>query len=391
MTQRVSAWKRFVALFPEHQIYLRTNGKVRFLTLSTPVQLSMFALGLVLFTWISIATWTVITHSQVVANKNSAISDAQGDYEALLSDMGELQRQVLSDAQRLEIRQKLLKDLIKDETVDWSEIEFDKPAGMPAGIGKQSSYFTPDATPWAVESQVKVIFRGIEVEQLNLSRHLLAHIKGQRKAVDTALERAGFESVALLADRAGATGGPLVEDPIAKQLPENDILFDVMTEIAALNELRQVAGSIPSAQPLPEYYISSNFGRRRDPFTKRWAWHAGIDLAAWHGTAVLAANDGIVIHAGYKPAYGRMVEIDHGNGFKTRYGHMRKVSVKKGARVTQGVKVGEVGKTGRSTGPHLHYEVWHNGKPINPTSLLKATQHVLEIQGRNPNRDNDPS
>lgn len=122
----------------------------------------------------------------------------------------------------------------------------------------------------------------------------------------------------------------------------------------------------PSIRPLQKGYLSSRYGRRIDPFTGRPAFHRGVDFSAPLGTPVHATADGVVVRASRRGRMGKMVELDHGNGLHTRYGHLNGFTVHKGQRIHRGDLIGYVGNTGRSTGPHVHYEVVENGKTENP-------------------------
>ncbi len=125
---------------------------------------------------------------------------------------------------------------------------------------------------------------------------------------------------------------------------------------------------LPALRPLLSGYISSGFGRRLHPILKVYKHHDGIDISAHPGAPILATANGVVAFCGINGGYGKMVIVDHKYGFQTRYGHMRKILVRKGQKVKRGDKIGEVGDTGLSTGPHLHYEVRFHGKPVNPRS-----------------------
>jgi murein DD-endopeptidase MepM/ murein hydrolase activator NlpD len=122
---------------------------------------------------------------------------------------------------------------------------------------------------------------------------------------------------------------------------------------------------------------SSGFGARIDPFTGRYAFHPGVDFAGPWGAAVAATAPGVVVFAGARGGYGNMVEIDHGFGMHTRYGHLAKITVKIGSRVDKGGVIGKMGSTGRSTGPHVHYEVLYENVVRNPTKFIEAGRHVL--------------
>jgi murein DD-endopeptidase MepM/ murein hydrolase activator NlpD len=128
---------------------------------------------------------------------------------------------------------------------------------------------------------------------------------------------------------------------------------------------------MPSVLPVEGGWYSSNFGYRIDPFTGLRAFHEGMDFMAAIGAPVHAAAGGVVVASEMHPQYGNMVDIDHGNGLTTRYAHMSKRLVKVGDVVLSGGKIGEVGETGRATGPHLHFEVRQNGTPLNPTRFLR--------------------
>lgn len=129
---------------------------------------------------------------------------------------------------------------------------------------------------------------------------------------------------------------------------------------------------LPTLRPIEDAWFSSNFGWRLDPFTGQQSFHEGIDFPADGGTTIEAAASGKVIFAGVHPAYGKMIEIDHGNGLVTRYAHSSSLLVKEGDLVVRGQKIARVGTTGRSTGPHLHFEVRLNGVPQNPARFLQA-------------------
>lgn len=129
---------------------------------------------------------------------------------------------------------------------------------------------------------------------------------------------------------------------------------------------------LPTERPVAAGWFSSNFGWRIDPFSGRNALHEGVDFPAEAGTPILAAASGKVTFAGWHPQYGRLVEIDHGNGLTSRYAHARELLVSDGELVTRGQRVASVGSTGRSTGPHLHFEVRLNGVPQNPARFLAS-------------------
>ena len=129
---------------------------------------------------------------------------------------------------------------------------------------------------------------------------------------------------------------------------------------------------LPTMMPVRAPYNASTFGRRVDPFTGQWTMHEGVDFVADAGSPIVAAAGGVVVFAGLHPQYGYMVDLDHGNDLVTRYAHSSKLFVREGDIVQRGRKIAEVGSTGRSTGPHLHFEVRYRGAAQNPTRFLMS-------------------
>lgn len=132
--------------------------------------------------------------------------------------------------------------------------------------------------------------------------------------------------------------------------------------------------STPTGKPAEKGWISSYFGMRKDPFNGKRKMHKGVDVAGKSGTSVLATADGVVIRAERQNGYGKLLEIDHGYGLSTRYGHNKTIAVKVGDIVKQGQVIASMGSTGRSTGPHVHYEVLRNGKQVNPQKYIITAQ-----------------
>ncbi|MCW2307420.1 peptidoglycan DD-metalloendopeptidase family protein [Rhodobium gokarnense] len=166
-----------------------------------------------------------------------------------------------------------------------------------------------------------------------------------------------------------ATGGPFV--PLS---PNGfaDRIKRAETAITRLTQIRKATTAIPLRKPIGNAPVTSRYGPRIDPFLGRPAMHTGIDFRGTTGTRVNATANGRVVIAGRKGGYGNTVEIDHGRGLRSRYSHLSRISVKRGQRVVIGQKIGEVGSTGRSTGPHLHYETRVGKKTINPMLYLSA-------------------
>jgi murein DD-endopeptidase MepM/ murein hydrolase activator NlpD len=159
---------------------------------------------------------------------------------------------------------------------------------------------------------------------------------------------------------------------LSQELERAEANLALLAEMTALRDLDSMA--FPSRAPINGGRISSGFGNRRDPFTRRLARHTGVDLPAVHGAPIYASAGGRVRLAGYKGAYGRTVEIDHGNGLVTRYGHASRLYVRQGDVVLPGQKIAAVGSSGRSTGPHLHFEVLRHGRAVEPRAYLARNE-----------------
>jgi murein DD-endopeptidase MepM/ murein hydrolase activator NlpD len=175
-------------------------------------------------------------------------------------------------------------------------------------------------------------------------------------------------------------GGPFV--PASLQLPGPEAARDQLARLdrqtRRLAALQTALGAMPLSAPVEAFWISSQFGKRKDPVNGRWAMHEGTDLAATAGSPVLATAPGRVTFAGRKSGYGRLVIVDHGFGLTTYYGHLRSIAVERGQRVGNRETVGALGSSGRSTGPHVHYEVRVDGSPLDPENFLKAGKHVFK-------------
>jgi murein DD-endopeptidase MepM/ murein hydrolase activator NlpD len=215
----------------------------------------------------------------------------------------------------------------------------------------------------------------------------LGQMQAQLLRLDTLGERlaktAGFKPQDFMFDQAPARGGAASSLPsydlsmgdlntqvnlLTKQMDDRTDKLGVLASLLTMDSARKKL--TPSVLPVEGGWYSSNFGWRIDPFNGMRAFHEGMDFMAEIGTDAHAAAGGVVSYSDFHPQYGNMVEIDHGNGLVTRYAHLSRRVVKAGDVVLSGGKIGEVGSTGRATGPHLHFEVRQNGSPLNPVRFL---------------------
>jgi murein DD-endopeptidase MepM/ murein hydrolase activator NlpD len=177
-------------------------------------------------------------------------------------------------------------------------------------------------------------------------------------------------------------GGPFV--PASERPPMSGVQMVLATvapldlEMSRWEKLQLVLRSLPLNAPLDSYSIGSSFGMRKDPLNGKLAMHQGLDFSAALESPVLATAPGTVVFAGRKGSYGRMVEIDHGFGIRTRYAHLKSILVEVGQAVGYRDKIGKLGNSGRSTGPHVHYEILVDGKPYDPMNFLKAGRYVFK-------------
>jgi murein DD-endopeptidase MepM/ murein hydrolase activator NlpD len=163
-------------------------------------------------------------------------------------------------------------------------------------------------------------------------------------------------------------GGPFIPFNPAKPQPQEDA--------RRLEQLKQILKSLPLSAPLVEYRLESPFGARVDPLNHRQSFHPGLDMSAPYETPVFNTAPGIVTFTGYEGDYGKVVEIDHGMGISTRYAHLHRIMVARGQKLTGRQQIGQLGSSGRTTGPHVHYEVRINGVPQDPEKFLEAGKDV---------------
>lgn len=203
---------------------------------------------------------------------------------------------------------------------------------------------------------------------------------GQRLAEQAKLDKSEFDF-----DQLPARGGPAEPlgddqlssadfmealDQLAAQIEDRSRQLEVLEQVVSQRQL--TSATSPAGRPIRKGWLSSYFGKRSDPFTGRREMHKGVDFAGQLGSDVLATAAGVVTWAGKRYGYGQLIEVNHGNGISTRYGHCKEILVEVGQTVTQGERIGLMGSSGRSTGPHVHYEVLRDGHQINPTTFVRA-------------------
>jgi murein DD-endopeptidase MepM/ murein hydrolase activator NlpD len=253
-------------------------------------------------------------------------------------------------------------------------------SGRPADVTPDNSTLAYVPAPETVAdradrvfSKVTLSLKHIEQDQLSRVQHLTEGASETADNIRSIVKHVGVavpDSAAVSSDDDGGVGGPFVAPQTEDQFERS--MADLDTALTRLEAVRGTVESLPFRNPAPGKLITSSFGNRKDPFFGKLALHTGTDFHFSPGEKVKATAPGRIISAGWAGGYGNMVEIDHGEGITTRYGHMAEILVRVGDAVKTGDTVGLAGSTGRSTGTHLHYEVRENGNPIDPMYFVNA-------------------
>ena len=363
-----AARSRFDGLFRDHEIFVRTGGSVRFLRVSAAWQRRVAAIvGVVALVWI-VGTVGVVAWQAHSAWQESDVATRQVAVERAEARVAATRASVESVARDLDQRQDYLEAqsglLGSQRDADTPPAGATQPAGAPAATAGRDTL-----------SRLQAI--GVRQERFAVAMTHAAALRITR--AEAALRKVGIS--ARTAD-SGAQGGPLIPDQrlngiVTPRAPAWRTLGATMQRMESLEAL---VIALPAVRPAEVIRLSSGFGYRRDPFTGAGAMHAGLDFTGALGSPIHAAAAGRVAYAGRMSGYGNVVEIDHGHGILTRYGHLSRIDVALGQRVAAGQNIAGMGSTGRSTGTHLHFEVRLNGTAVNPRRFLEATSDVLEIQ-----------
>jgi murein DD-endopeptidase MepM/ murein hydrolase activator NlpD len=415
--------KQYQHHFPERQIYFRSRGVVRFVSLSPRFQSISLAVAFTITCWVGIASANLVFGNQVIERKDKQIADLREIRGDLHKQLVTLQDDILNRTQTLQQRQEMIDGLLarsKDamlgnlpgKAIAQKYPSFDTRPGAeaPLPIGGPDDLDAPVLKPLPArtpdmrkkeQQKLPIVLRG--EQQSSASDPLsekLSELEGMqdvlilrmdtqvRSTIDRfeqALKIAGLTTEKVLAGsrplpaNQGGPYLPLVWNTFDNE-DQNRALISLMQNVDRLSALYKTFERAPLALPVDDFYISSTFGGRRDPFNNAPSFHSGVDLGSQQENApIYSTAPGKVTFAGRDGPYGLMVEIDHGNGFVSRYGHMKNIVVRQGQRVALREVVGVMGSTGRSTGTHLHYEVRFNGTLLNPVKIFKAAQHVQAI------------
>ena len=210
--------------------------------------------------------------------------------------------------------------------------------------------------------------------------------KVSMEVIEKTVAMTGLDTDAMIAaidSETSGQGGPFI--PVGNSAADFEPSLQLEASVSMLDQqldrwtaLREVVRALPLAAPLDEYRVSSGFGERVDPVNGRKGQHQGVDFGAPMRSPVYAPAPGKVVFAGWRGRYGRTIDIDHGNGIRTRYGHLKKILVTVGQEVGHREKIALLGSSGRSTGPHVHYEVRYKGRALDPMKFIKAGEYVFK-------------
>ncbi|MBU2094834.1 MAG: M23 family metallopeptidase [Alphaproteobacteria bacterium] len=374
--------RSLVDLFPERHLYVRSGGAMKAFVLTTRKQL-IIAGGVVGGAmWMGVCTAAMLVNlmsastadrdiAKLKAQSERYVADRQARLDSAMARLDAASGSNANAATSIEKRHAALALLLTDMK------------GSPGA----SAALTPAINRALAGHDVNPV-RRVEMVRIGQEQLLDAadnFAKGRADRLRLAFRMAGLSPTAFV-DASSSIGGPLIEskDPraLAAVLDVDDD-FAVRIQRAALDlseakALAQAAEDLPLARPTTNSQQTSGFGVRFDPFTRRPAYHSGQDFGGGYATPIYATGPGVISYTGQRSGYGNVVEIDHGRGLKTRYAHLSGFAVERGQRVAVGQRIASMGSTGRSTGTHLHYEVWVNGRAQNPSRFLKAGQYVLQ-------------
>lgn len=421
-----SKFKRFIGrMFPKKEIIIRRDGTISHYTFSTAAQVFLFFVVIAFLGWLTVASLTYFTHEDVVRSQNDEIVEVKNAYAQVVSEIAvykdymqkvsdeiaktyegaisSVEKKLSAPEKEALMRNYKLKmaelDLIKNKINEFSEsLEL-------SSVTKNSdNYKIRDVMlerEVALEMKKELMHRNkllekalIEMRDANLqvfervetlADNGVEKIEDMLDKVKGSLAKIGLDNKKLIrrAEKLEGKGGPFSPAPLPA-LPDEKLsekFSEVNRKLEYWHGLSQVAEMLPLGNPVSKVRVTSPYGTRVDPFNGNPAMHKGIDFAGSLDTPLHVTAPGTVIRAGPRGDYGLAVEVDHGLGFTTLYAHLNKILVKSGDKLQAGDKVGLAGKTGRSTGVHLHYEIRHGGRPINPYNFVKARKNVLDEEG----------
>jgi murein DD-endopeptidase MepM/ murein hydrolase activator NlpD len=368
-------------LFPERHVYLRSGGETRGYILTTGKQLLMASGAGLLGVWLILATASTVYTTFAATALDKEVARTTAKYERLMADQS---ARLNGAVTKLSESANSVDDLAR--TVERRHAALTRVMLQFKGVPGASDALAP-APPLNSETRApveRVMAVRLDQERLIAKAETFARTRAERLRL--ALRLAGLRPEIYSGRTASSLGGPLIDSQDPKALaavldvdePFAYRIQNAVNDLADMRSLDSARQRLPFGRPAFGVNQTSGFGFRFDPFNHRPALHSGLDFSGPFLTPIHATGPGVVSFTGVRTGYGNTIEIDHGGGFKTRYAHLQTISVKAGDRVALGQRIGGMGSTGRSTGVHLHYEVWVNGRPQNPVRFVKAGDYVQQ-------------
>jgi murein DD-endopeptidase MepM/ murein hydrolase activator NlpD len=363
LKDRLRSW------FPDREFFMRSRGQVRFVTLTSKVQMLAAggALAAVLAWGGSMAVMGVLQYQAQSERANlldraAAVEQAESRVATYRDDLDDVADELTRRQDFIEGVLPMLPDDVKaEETVSDSRDEAQET------IAKVSASI-PEASALA----------RLEARQLAFVENLTRYADRRSAAAEKAIRQLGLDPRAMMRAARTAQGGPFEQASTRRDGSIDPRFARLGASLARMDALERGLTGIPQVMPADISQISSGFGYRRDPINGSAAMHAGLDFKGRIGAPIHAAAAGRITFVGRKSGYGNVVEVSHGNGLTTRYAHMSRFKARAGQRVAAGQVIGAIGNTGRSTGPHLHFEVRVNDRAVNPRPFLETAPDVLE-------------
>ena len=377
LTLKRDGWMaRLRTWFPDREFFMRSRGQVRFIKISARLQMTAAAIAAaVVLVWL-VAMVAMVVIQFASTSQRMALLEREAMVTSAETRVSSYRKDIDHVAADLQRRQAFIEQVVKSEL---GELPAQDPADARDTVSDSSTETARTVTRISMGLPGAAGLARIEQRQLAFAEQLTRLADGRAASAEAAIRRVGLNPRLMLAkmnDRS-AQGGPLLGaandlDPRFQRLG---------LSLARMSALEDGLAAVPHNLPASLEYISSGFGYRSDPFTGAAAFHAGLDFRGPVGAPIYAAARGTVSYAGIRQGYGNCIEITHGNGLLTRYAHMSAFRAHVGQTVAAGDTIGAIGSSGRSTGPHLHFEVRINDQPVNPRPFLEGNTHVYAKAG----------
>ena len=386
--------------FSEKEIIFRSAGRAKVFQISSRMQVIFLTLICLIGAWSFYSYHLYNKSDRVINRKNQELVETRDAFVDLMSDFVAIHKNIDSvldsidkkgaaaskDLNQYKRQAMVVEDKIKQITTEksWADDKkLNEKASLNEALLQRDIAISERDELRKQLSELEESVKEIKEAELEMFSRIEAiagkeinKIKNAFSGINSSLKKRGLYFNPLANSKKKSSVGGLYVPASASKLRDDEINKKISGIYKAFDDLeyyREVAKYVPMGKPVWSYWVTSRFGTRNDPFNKKKAGHKGIDLASRTGNRIQVMANGKVIKTQYSnKGYGNMVVVDHGNGFQTRYAHMHKIYVKKGETLKRNDTIGEVGNTGRSTGPHLHYEVLYRGTPVDPLPFIQA-------------------